>query len=125
MINSGTHTTYKDVQAQWMTLMCLINGKSSVKENVFESRFMHVAELRRFGANISVDGRVVNIKGVEKFSGAPVIVSDLRAGAALVLAGLAACGTTTVSRIYHLDRGYEVFEKKLKELGANIKRICD
>lgn len=125
-IKTGVYPGFPtDVQAQWMTLMCLINGKSSVKENVFENRFMHVAELRRFGANISVDGRVVNIKGVEKFSGAPVIVSDLRAGAALVLAGLAACGTTTVSRIYHLDRGYEVFEKKLKELGANIKRICD
>lgn len=125
-IKTGVYPGFPtDVQAQWMTLMCLINGKSSVKENVFENRFMHVAELRRFGANISVDGRVVNIKGVEKFLGAPVIVSDLRAGAALVLAGLAACGTTTVSRIYHLDRGYEVFEKKLKELGANIKRICD
>ncbi|MDR2666263.1 MAG: UDP-N-acetylglucosamine 1-carboxyvinyltransferase [Endomicrobium sp.] len=125
-IKTGVYPGFPtDVQAQWMTLMCLINGKSSVKENVFENRFLHVAELRRFGANISVDGRIVNIKGVEKFSGAPVIVSDLRAGAALVLAGLAACGTTTISRIYHLDRGYEVFEKKLKELGANIRRICD
>ncbi|GMO65167.1 MAG: UDP-N-acetylglucosamine 1-carboxyvinyltransferase [Endomicrobiia bacterium] len=125
-IKTGVYPGFPtDVQAQWMTLMCLINGKSSVKENVFENRFLHVAELRRFGANISVNGRIVNIKGVEKFSGAPVIVSDLRAGAALILAGLVACGTTTVSRVYHLDRGYDMLEKKLKELGADIRRICD
>ncbi|MDR1401174.1 MAG: UDP-N-acetylglucosamine 1-carboxyvinyltransferase [Endomicrobium sp.] len=125
-IKTGVYPGFPtDVQAQWMALMCLVNGRSSIKENVFENRFLHVAELRRFGADISVGGRVVNIKGVKKFSGAPVMVSDIRAGAALVLAGLAACGTTTLSRIYHLDRGYEMFEKKLKELGADVRRFCD
>jgi UDP-N-acetylglucosamine 1-carboxyvinyltransferase len=112
-----------DVQAQWMALMCLLKGHSKVEETIFENRFMHVAELQRFGANIKVDCKVANITGVEKFSGAPVMVSDLRAGAALVLAGLAAQGKSVVSRIYHLDRGYEMLEKKLKNLGADIKRI--
>jgi len=111
-----------DVQAQWMALMCILKGKSCVKENVFENRFLHVAELQRLGADLAVDGKFVNIKGVEKLSGAPVMVSDLRAGAALVLAGLAAEGKSTVNRIYHLDRGYESLEKKLKKLGADIKR---
>lgn len=112
-----------DVQAQWMALMCLLKGKSCVKENVFENRFLHVAELQRFGADLSVDGKFVNITGVEKLSGAPVMVSDLRAGAALVLAGLAAEGESVISRIYHLDRGYDMLEKKLKMLGADIKRV--
>jgi UDP-N-acetylglucosamine 1-carboxyvinyltransferase len=112
-----------DAQAQWMSLMCLVKGKSKIKENIFENRFMHVAELQRFGANIIVNGNSVNIKGVDKFSGAPVMVSDLRAGAALVLAGLAAEGETIISRIYHLDRGYDMLEKKFKKLGANIKRV--
>ncbi|MDR3071481.1 MAG: UDP-N-acetylglucosamine 1-carboxyvinyltransferase [Endomicrobium sp.] len=112
-----------DVQAQWMVLMSLLNGKTKIEENVFENRFMHVAELRRFGANIRINGRVAKIKGVSRFSGAPVMVSDIRAGAALVLAGLAAEGKTTISRVYHLDRGYEMLEKKLKNLGADIKRI--
>ncbi|MCL2799116.1 MAG: UDP-N-acetylglucosamine 1-carboxyvinyltransferase [Endomicrobia bacterium] len=111
-----------DVQAQWMALMCLLKGKSCIQENVFENRFLHVAELQRFGADLTVDGKLVGIKGVEKLSGAPVMVSDLRAGAALVLAGLAAEGKTVVSRIYHLDRGYEFLEKKFKKLGADIKR---
>ncbi|MDR3092406.1 MAG: UDP-N-acetylglucosamine 1-carboxyvinyltransferase [Endomicrobium sp.] len=112
-----------DVQAQWMALMCLLNGKSCIEENVFENRFLHVAELQRFGADIAIDGKTANIKGIKKFSGAPVMVSDLRAGAALVLAGLAANGKTTVSRIYHLDRGYDMLEKKFKKLGADIRRI--
>jgi UDP-N-acetylglucosamine 1-carboxyvinyltransferase len=112
-----------DMQAQWMALMCLLKGHSKVQETIFENRFMHIAELQRFGANIKVDCKVAIISGVKKFSGAPVMVSDLRAGAALVLAGLAAEGKTTVSRIYHLDRGYEILEKKLKKLGADIKRI--
>ncbi|MDR1696243.1 MAG: UDP-N-acetylglucosamine 1-carboxyvinyltransferase [Endomicrobium sp.] len=112
-----------DVQAQWMALMCLLKGRSCVKENVFENRFLHVAELQRFGADLTVDGKMVDINGVEKLSGAPVMVSDLRAGAALVLAGLAAQGQTSVSRIYHLDRGYEHLERKLKKLGADIKRV--
>ncbi|MDR2425899.1 MAG: UDP-N-acetylglucosamine 1-carboxyvinyltransferase [Endomicrobium sp.] len=112
-----------DVQAQWTALMCLLKGKSCVKENVFENRFLHVAELQRFGADLTVDGKVVNIKGVDKLSAAPVMVSDLRAGAALVLAGLAAEGKSAISRIYHLDRGYEFLERKLKKLGADIKRV--
>ncbi|MCL2144247.1 MAG: UDP-N-acetylglucosamine 1-carboxyvinyltransferase [Endomicrobia bacterium] len=112
-----------DVQAQWMALMCLLKGKSCVKENVFENRFLHVAELQRFGADLTIDGKFVNIKGVEQLSGAPVMVSDLRAGAALVLAGLAAKGRSTVSRIYHLDRGYELLERKLKKIGADIKIV--
>jgi UDP-N-acetylglucosamine 1-carboxyvinyltransferase len=112
-----------DVQAQWMALMCLLNGESRIEENVFENRFLHVAELQRFGADITISGKAVNIKGVKKFSGAPVMVSDLRAGAALVLAGLVAKGKTVVSRIYHLNRGYDMLEKKLKKLGANIRKI--
>jgi UDP-N-acetylglucosamine 1-carboxyvinyltransferase len=112
-----------DVQAQWMALMCLLKGKSCIKENVFENRFLHVAELQRLGADLTIDGRFVNINGAAKLSGAPVMVSDLRAGAALVIAGLAAEGKSTVSRIYHLDRGYELLEKKLKKLGASIKRV--
>ncbi|MCA6072654.1 MAG: UDP-N-acetylglucosamine 1-carboxyvinyltransferase [Endomicrobium sp.] len=111
-----------DVQAQWMALMCLVKGKSKITENIFENRFMHVAELQRFGADIVTDGKTVNVNGIEKLSGAPVMVSDLRAGAALVLAGLATEGNTVVSRIYHLDRGYDMLEKKLKKIGANIKR---
>ena len=111
-----------DVQAQWMALMCLVKGKSKIIANIFENRFMHVAELQRFGAGIVIDGKTVNVSGVEKFSGAPVMVSDLRAGAALILAGLAADGNTVVSRIYHLDRGYDMLEKKLKKIGADIKR---
>ncbi|AKL98043.1 UDP-N-acetylglucosamine 1-carboxyvinyltransferase [Endomicrobium proavitum] len=111
-----------DVQAQWMALMSLVKGKSKIEETVFENRFLHVAELRRLGANLTVDGKTVHITGVEKLSAAPVMVSDLRAGAALVLAALAANGKSTVSRIYHLDRGYELLEKKLRTLGANIKR---
>jgi UDP-N-acetylglucosamine 1-carboxyvinyltransferase len=112
-----------DVQAQWMALMCLLKGHSKEEETIFENRFMHVAELQRLGANIKINSRVASIIGVDKFSGAPVMVSDLRAGAALVLAGLAAEGETVVSRIYHLDRGYELLEKKLKKLGADIKRV--
>jgi UDP-N-acetylglucosamine 1-carboxyvinyltransferase len=112
-----------DVQAQWMALMCLLNGESHIEENVFENRFLHVAELRRFGADIAINGKTVNIKGVRKFSGAQVMVSDLRAGAALVLAGLVADGKTIVSRIYHLNRGYDMLEEKLKALGADIQRI--
>ncbi|GHT36226.1 UDP-N-acetylglucosamine 1-carboxyvinyltransferase [Endomicrobiia bacterium] len=112
-----------DVQAQWMALMCLLNGNARIEENIFENRFMHVSELQRFGADITINGKVVNIKGVEKFSGAPVMVSDLRAGAALILAGLVAEGETVVSRIYHLDRGYDMIEKKFKKIGADIRRI--
>ncbi|MDR0822833.1 MAG: UDP-N-acetylglucosamine 1-carboxyvinyltransferase [Endomicrobium sp.] len=111
-----------DVQAQWMALMSLTKGKSEIKETVFENRFMHAAELLRLGANVKVEGQSAFVTGVESLSGAPVMASDLRAGAALVLACLAAKGKSVISRVYHLDRGYESLEKKLKKLGANIKR---
>ncbi|MDR1243591.1 MAG: UDP-N-acetylglucosamine 1-carboxyvinyltransferase [Endomicrobium sp.] len=123
-IETGVYPGFPtDVQAQWMALMCLAKGTSKITETIFESRFMHVSELQRFGANITASGNKVLVKGVKKLSGAPVMVSDLRAGAALVLAGLAAEGKTVISRVYHLDRGYDALETKLKTLGANIKRI--
>ncbi|MCL2389698.1 MAG: UDP-N-acetylglucosamine 1-carboxyvinyltransferase [Elusimicrobia bacterium] len=111
-----------DVQAQYMALMCLTQGKSKITETVFENRFLHVSELSRFGANLKIDGNTVYINGVDTLSGAPVMASDLRAGAALVLAGLAAKGKTIINRVYHLDRGYENLEKKLKKVGATISR---
>jgi UDP-N-acetylglucosamine 1-carboxyvinyltransferase len=92
-------------------------------ENIFENRFMHVAELARMGADIQVEGAVAVVRGREGLSGAPVMATDLRASASLVLAGLKATGKTTVSRVYHLDRGYEHLEKKLRDLGANIRRV--
>jgi UDP-N-acetylglucosamine 1-carboxyvinyltransferase len=112
-----------DMQAQMMALMCLADGASVISENIFENRFMHVAELLRFGADIVVSGNTATVKGVRKLSGAPVMATDLRASASLILAGLAADNTTVVSRIYHLDRGYERIEEKLKALGATIERF--
>ncbi len=112
-----------DVQAQFMAMMALAEGTSVIRETVFENRFMHVAELRRMGADIRVDGPAAVVRGVPRLEGAPVMATDLRASASLVLAGLAARGTTTVSRIYHLDRGYRALEKKLAALGARIERI--
>ena len=112
-----------DMQAQMMVLLALADGSSVVTETVFENRFMHVLELQRLGAEIAVDGRVAVVKGVPALSGAPVMASDLRASAALVLAGLAAHGTTEVRRVYHLDRGYERIESKLAPLGARIRRV--
>ena len=112
-----------DVQAQWMALMALTKGNCIVEETVFENRFLHVCELQRLGADLKIDGRSVYVSGVKKLSGAPVMVSDLRAGAALVLAGLCAQGKTEISRIYHLDRGYEKLEEKFSLLGAKIERI--
>jgi len=111
-----------DLQAQWMALMTLADGLSVVKETVFESRFMHVQELRRMGANIAVDGDIAVVSGVEKLQGAPVMCTDIRASASLILAGLAAENTTVISRVYHLDRGYERIEEKLRALGASIVR---
>ncbi len=111
-----------DMQAQLMTLLGLADGQSRVTETIFENRFMHVAELARMGARIETDGAIAVIRGVERYQGAPVMASDLRASAALVLAGLAAQGRTTVSRVYHLDRGYERLEVKLAALGARIER---
>jgi UDP-N-acetylglucosamine 1-carboxyvinyltransferase len=112
-----------DVQAQFMALMALVPGISVITERIFEARFMHVSELCRLGADISIEGPSAIIKGGHPLSGAPVMASDLRASAALVLAGLAAKGRTTVNRIYHLDRGYENIDHKLRKLGARIKRF--
>ena len=112
-----------DMQAQFMSLMSISEGMSVITETVFENRFMHVAELRRMGANIKVEGNTAVIKGVPKLSAAPLMATDLRASASLILAGLAAEGETVVSRVYHLDRGYEAIEKKLSALGAKIKRV--
>jgi UDP-N-acetylglucosamine 1-carboxyvinyltransferase len=111
-----------DMQAQMMVLLTVADGSSVVTETVFENRYMHVLELTRLGADIAVDGKVAVVKGVPALSGAPVMASDLRASAALVLAGLVAQGTTAVQRVYHLDRGYEHIEEKLAPLGARIRR---
>ena len=112
-----------DVQAQMMALMALTPGISIITERIFESRFMHVSELTRLGADIEIEGPSAIVKGGKPLSGAPVMASDLRASAALVLAGLAARGTTQVNRVYHLDRGYENIDAKLRQLGARIERI--
>lgn len=112
-----------DMQAQMMALMTVAEGTSVISENIFENRFMHVSELLRFGADIIIEGNTATVKGVKKLSGAPVMATDLRASASLILAGLAADNTTEVSRIYHLDRGYEAIEKKLAALGADIVRV--
>jgi len=111
-----------DLQAQWLALMTLADGTSVVKETVFERRFMHVLELCRMGARIKVAGDTAVVTGVESLQGAEVMATDLRASASLVLAGLAAENTTTVSRVYHIDRGYEHIEQKLRSLGAKITR---
>jgi len=112
-----------DMQAQLMVLLSVADGSSVITETVFENRFMHVQELVRLGADISIDGRRATVKGVPRLSGAPVMASDLRASAALVLAGLVASGTTEVLRVYHLDRGYEKLEERLTPLGARIRRV--
>jgi UDP-N-acetylglucosamine 1-carboxyvinyltransferase len=111
-----------DMQAQFMALMTKAEGSSRISETVFENRFMHVCELQRMGADILIDGNSAVIRGVEQMTGAPVMATDLRASASLILAGLASGNTTEVSRIYHLDRGYEKIEKKLAALGANVWR---
>jgi len=112
-----------DLQAQFMVLMARAGGLSVITENIFENRFMHVAELQRLGAEIKIEGRSAIIRGVRRLTGAPVAATDLRASACLVLAGLAARGTTEVTEIHHLDRGYENMEKKLRKLGADIVRV--
>ncbi|WP_461210360.1 UDP-N-acetylglucosamine 1-carboxyvinyltransferase [Desulfocurvus sp. DL9XJH121] len=111
-----------DMQAQVMALMCVAGGAGMIKETIFENRFMHVQELARMGAHITLDGRTALVRGVKSLTGAPVMASDLRASASLVLAGLAAVGETHVQRIYHLDRGYERIEEKLQAVGADIRR---
>jgi UDP-N-acetylglucosamine 1-carboxyvinyltransferase len=112
-----------DMQAQWMVLMSLSRGASIITETVFENRFLHVGELQRMGSNIQVKGNSAIVKGVPKLSGAPVMATDLRASAALILAALSAEGKTEIFGVNHLDRGYEDIEKKLRRLGARIKRV--
>ena len=112
-----------DMQAQFMALNCVADGVGVISETIFENRFMHVNELLRLGADIQVDGHTAIVRGVERLSGAPVMATDLRASASLILAGLVAQGDTTLDRSYHLDRGYENIEQKLGALGARIRRI--
>ncbi len=114
-----------DVQAQLMALLCLAEGNSVITEKIFPERFLHVAELSRMGARLFRQGNTVVVSGVRALKGAPVMASDLRASAGLVLAGLAAQGTTTVNRVYHLDRGYEKMEERLAAVGARIERVSD
>ncbi|MHB8419524.1 MAG: UDP-N-acetylglucosamine 1-carboxyvinyltransferase [Myxococcales bacterium] len=113
-----------DMQAQTMALMAVAEGSSVIEETVFENRFMHALELQRMGADITVTGRTAVVKGVPKLSGAPVMATDLRASASLVVAGLLAEGRTEVQRVYHLDRGYERLERKLRLLGADVRRVA-
>ena len=112
-----------DMQAQFMVLMCLANGLSVISETIFENRFIHVSELQRMGADITVSGTTAVVRGGAGLTGAPVMATDLRASASLILAGLAAKGTTEVSRVYHIDRGYESIEKKLAQLGGHLERV--
>jgi UDP-N-acetylglucosamine 1-carboxyvinyltransferase len=114
-----------DMQAQFMAMLTVADGASLLTETIFENRFMHVPELARMGADITVRGRSAVVRGVEGLTGAPVMATDLRASMSLVLAGLAAKGETTVSRVYHLDRGYERLEEKLQAVGADIERVGD
>jgi UDP-N-acetylglucosamine 1-carboxyvinyltransferase len=112
-----------DMQAQIMAMMCLADGQSIITEKIFENRFMHVSELKRMGADISIEGNTAIVRGLPKLQGAPVMATDLRASASLVLAGLAAEGVTEISRVYHLDRGYERLEEKFSGVGARIERV--
>ena len=112
-----------DMQAQLMVLATQAEGTTVISEHIFENRFMHVPELNRLGANITLKGNTAIIEGPSKLSGAPVMCTDLRASAALILAALVAKNTTEVRRIYHLDRGYDKIDQKLKKIGANIKRV--
>jgi UDP-N-acetylglucosamine 1-carboxyvinyltransferase len=110
------------MQAQIMALLCVAEGSSVVTERVFENRFMHVPELQRLGADITLSGRSAHIRGVPRLMGAPVMATDLRASAGLLVAALAAEGDTVVNRVYHIDRGYERIEEKLRSLGADVRR---
>ncbi|HSI37712.1 MAG TPA: UDP-N-acetylglucosamine 1-carboxyvinyltransferase [Methylotenera sp.] len=123
-IRTAPHPAFPtDMQAQFMALNTVAEGVSKVTETIFENRFMHVQEMQRLGADISIDGNTALVKGVEFLDGATVMATDLRASASLVLAGLVARGETVIERIYHLDRGYENLEEKLNALGANVKRV--
>ena len=112
-----------DLQAQFMALMCLAEGTSVLEETIFENRFMHAPELMRMGAQIEVHGGHATVTGVDRLRGAPVMATDLRASVSLILAGMAAEGQTTLSRVYHLDRGYEHVVRKLRGVGAQIERV--
>jgi UDP-N-acetylglucosamine 1-carboxyvinyltransferase len=112
-----------DMQAQFMALNTIANGSARVTETIFENRFMHVQEMNRLGANISIDGNIALVEGMDHLSGATVMATDLRASASLVIAGLVARGETLIERIYHLDRGYDRMEVKLSALGAQIERV--
>ncbi|WP_085809021.1 UDP-N-acetylglucosamine 1-carboxyvinyltransferase [Sphingomonas sp. TZW2008] len=114
-----------DMQAQFMAMLCKATGASVLTETIFENRYMHVPELARMGADITVSGRTAVVRGVERLAGAPVMATDLRASMSLILAGLAAEGETSVARVYHLDRGYERLEEKLSAVGADIERVSD
>jgi UDP-N-acetylglucosamine 1-carboxyvinyltransferase len=114
-----------DLQAQIMALMAVADGTSVIREKIFENRFMHVPELARMGAQVRIDGDTATVRGVEKLKGAPVMATDLRASVSLVLAGLAAEGETNVSRVYHLDRGFDRLEEKLSRVGADIARVSE
>ena len=123
-ITTNTYPDFPtDMQAQFIALNSVSKGKSKIIESVFENRFMHVQELVRMGADININGNIATIQGVKSLTGAPVMATDLRASASLILAGLVAKGETIVDRIYHIDRGYECIEEKLTKLGANIKRL--
>ena len=112
-----------DMQAQFCALNAVADGVGTITETIFENRFQHVLELQRMGADIQLEGNTAIIKGVERLTAAPVMATDLRASAGLVLAGLAAEGETLVDRIYHVDRGYERIEEKLRQVGASIQRV--
>ena len=114
-----------DLQAQWMSLMAISKGKSFIKENIYKDRFTHISELNRFGANISFENNEALIIGVKSLSPAPVMSTDIRASASLILAALSAKGKSSISRIYHIDRGYEDIERKIKSLGGDITRVKD
>jgi UDP-N-acetylglucosamine 1-carboxyvinyltransferase len=123
-INTAVYPGFPtDMQAQFMVLDTVASGAGAVTENIFENRFMHIPELRRMGANISLSGNTAVVRGVDKLKAAPVMATDLRASASLVLAGLVAEGETIVDRIYHIDRGYECIEEKLRQMGAQIRRL--
>ena len=123
-LTTGPYPSFPtDMQAQFVSLNSIAEGNSTVTETVFENRFMHVQEIARMGGNITLKGNTAVIEGIEKLKGAPVMATDLRASASLVLAGLVAEGSTIIDRIYHIDRGYERIEEKLKMLGADIERI--
>ncbi len=113
-----------DMQAQFMSMMAMANGTSVIKETIFENRYMHVAELRRMGADINIDGGTATIHGTDKLKGAPVMATDLRASASLVVAALCARGESVIHRIYHLDRGYEKIDEKLRKIGADVERTA-